>query len=164
MAQVSEHHGTGLKRDAGEFAARVLRAFLECDDEVRKIVVDMLEIMSSPDADEDEREAATLTFQEALFPEGDFGDPGIDLASEPSARADDRHLLEKMDAEEHTFSERLASIMTAKGMDQTQLAARAGVGQPAISMMLSRACRPQRRTIDKLAKALGVKPSELWPE
>jgi transcriptional regulator with XRE-family HTH domain len=47
-------------------------------------------------------------------------------------------------------------------MTQEQLAAAIGVGQPAISMMLNRNCRPQARTVKKLADALGVEIEELW--
>jgi hypothetical protein len=31
-------------------------------------------------------------------------------------------------------------------------------------MMLARTCRPQRRTVDKIAAALGVSAGELWQE
>jgi len=46
-----------------------------------------------------------------------------------------------------------------RGLTQAALAERIGVGQPAISMMLSRKCRPQRHTIEKLAAALQMAPS-----
>lgn len=48
-------------------------------------------------------------------------------------------------------------------MTQDQLAEKIGVGQPAISMMLKRQCRPQKRTVQRLAEALGVAAEELWP-
>ncbi len=48
-------------------------------------------------------------------------------------------------------------------MSQVELAAAIGVGQPAISMMLSRNCRPQRRTVECIARALEVTPNDLWP-
>jgi transcriptional regulator with XRE-family HTH domain len=48
-------------------------------------------------------------------------------------------------------------------MTQAQLADKLGLGQPAISMMLQRNCRPQKRTVVRLADALGVAPEELWP-
>jgi transcriptional regulator with XRE-family HTH domain len=53
--------------------------------------------------------------------------------------------------------------MQAKKWTQEMLAEKAGVGQPAISNMLNRQCRPQRRTIQKFAAVLGVSPDELWP-
>ncbi|MFN9292273.1 MAG: helix-turn-helix domain-containing protein, partial [Planctomyces sp.] len=69
----------------------------------------------------------------------------------------------ELDAEEATFAERLRAIMEAKNVSQEQLALLTGVGQPAISNMLKRQCRPQRRTIVRLAQALDVAESELWP-
>ena len=68
-----------------------------------------------------------------------------------------------MDHEEATFAERLREVMKKKAVTQEQLADRIGVGQPAISLMLQRACRPQKRTVFRLAEALGVSPDELWP-
>lgn len=146
-----------IKKAEGEFAAQVLRAFMECSGEVQSVVREMLDIYTSTDADEDEREAASLTLFEALFPEGTC-DPGIDLEAVNKSR-----ILEQMHAQEETFAQRLQSLMEKKGITQEALAARAGVGQPAISMMLARKSRPQRRTISKLAEALKVPPSELWP-
>ena len=65
--------------------------------------------------------------------------------------------------EKSEFANSLDGHMKAKGISQVELAAAIGVGQPAISMMLSRDCRPQRRTVEKLARALGVPPNDLWP-
>jgi transcriptional regulator with XRE-family HTH domain len=53
--------------------------------------------------------------------------------------------------------------MEAQGLSQAELAAKVGIGQPAVSMMLNRACRPQRKTVLRFAEALGVRPEELWP-
>jgi transcriptional regulator with XRE-family HTH domain len=53
--------------------------------------------------------------------------------------------------------------MEERGVTQTELAERIGVGQPAISNMLCRQCRPQKRTVEKIAAALEVAPEELWP-
>jgi len=40
---------------------------------------------------------------------------------------------------------------------------RIGIGPSAISMMLNRQYGPQRRTIEKLAKALKVPVADIWP-
>lgn len=45
-----------------------------------------------------------------------------------------------------------------------KLADRAHCSQPAISQMLNRACRPQKKTILKLAEALNVEARDLWPD
>ena len=59
--------------------------------------------------------------------------------------------------------ERLRTAMHQRGVTQEQLADKIGIGQPAVSMMLQRHCRPQQRTVRRLAEALGVAPEELWP-
>jgi transcriptional regulator with XRE-family HTH domain len=68
-----------------------------------------------------------------------------------------------MRRDEVQFAERLRQIMNQKGVTQEGLAEKIGVGQSAISMMLQRQCRPQKRTIQRLAEALDVHPEELWP-
>jgi transcriptional regulator with XRE-family HTH domain len=56
-----------------------------------------------------------------------------------------------------------ARWMATRQLTQTELAERVGVGQSAIAMLLRRRCRPQRKTLGKLASALGVELEELWP-
>ncbi|MGL4464574.1 MAG: helix-turn-helix domain-containing protein [Planctomycetia bacterium] len=62
-----------------------------------------------------------------------------------------------------TFAARLEKIMNDRGFNQTDSAMRSNVGQPAISMMLKRECRPRKRTILRLAEALEVAPEERRP-
>ena len=68
-----------------------------------------------------------------------------------------------MNREEDAFAQRLRKLMDEKGMTQTTLAEQLGIGQSAISNMLHRQCRPQRRTVIRLAEALGVSSDDLWP-
>jgi transcriptional regulator with XRE-family HTH domain len=68
-----------------------------------------------------------------------------------------------MDKAEAAFAATLARLMAEREMTEAQLAEWSGVGQSAISMLLKRRCRPQRRTLPKLAEALGVTAEELWP-
>lgn len=145
--------------------ATCLCAFRECSDEVQAIIVEMASIANNPEATSEEREAAVATIAEALFPAGDNGPLGVDLEAFESLDSEEpeRTVLDEMDAEEATFSDRLAALLRDKQVTQVQLAERIGVGQPAISMMLARRCRPQRRTIQKVAGALGVAPEDLWP-
>jgi transcriptional regulator with XRE-family HTH domain len=88
----------------------------------------------------------------------------FDLESEEDLNEEERNASRRMADEEAAFAERLLTVMAEKSMSQVQLAAAVGVGQPAISMMLSRNCRPQRRTVEKLARALEVSPETLWPD
>jgi transcriptional regulator with XRE-family HTH domain len=64
---------------------------------------------------------------------------------------------------EAAFAATLARLMADRQLTQVQLAERISVGQSAISMLLKRRCRPQRRTLGKLAEALGAPVEELWP-
>src|SRR5262249_43666263 len=65
--------------------------------------------------------------------------------------------------EERFFAENLARLLREKDITQAELARRVGVKQPAVSIMLSRRCRPQRRTVEKMATALGIDVRALWP-
>jgi lambda repressor-like predicted transcriptional regulator len=143
--------------------AEVFRAYLECSDEVQEAIREMVEILNDSGATFDEREAALLTISEALFPSHHNGF-GEDLEeSEEKAPDGVRVELEQADADQDTFAERVNALLAERGMTQDDLGRLVGVGQPAVSMLLSRACRPQRRTVDRLARALKVDPSDLWP-
>jgi lambda repressor-like predicted transcriptional regulator len=128
----------------------------------------MLAIVNDPAADPNEKEMAIDTMVEALFPQYDR-EKGYGISLEDADEGcieytqDGQTVKAELDREEATFSENLARLMEEKGISQVQLAEKASVGQPAISNMLKRNCRPQQRTVRKLAEALGVDPEELWP-
>lgn len=149
-------------------ASSIVTALMECDDELRAEAVGLFKQLNSGELEEAERAATITLLAEILFPNADnAGFPGLDLEeAEEVARRDvpeAREILDRMDREEVTFAERLRGVMEEKGVTQQTLADRVGVGQPAIAMMLARQCRPQQRTVVKLAQALGVDRSELWP-
>lgn len=156
----------GYSKEINELFAKCLHAYLECSETTQGVIADMVGILNSPDADEDERDMALSTFAEALFPSHDSGSLGMDLEEAEAACAEDSEeggaAKAELNGQEQRFAERLKSIMDTKQITQSKLAELANVGQPAISMMLSRDCRPQRRTVQKLAEALGVDASELW--
>jgi len=148
---------------------QLMRQLLECSDEVRRVALDMLCVMNDPSATSAEKERASMTFADALFPNSDeTGEYGMDLHLSESGAASRFPALarevEKMDTQEATFAERLNQLMRAKCISQTALATLTGCSQPAISQMLKRKCRPQKRTILKVANALNVPASELWPD
>jgi len=94
------------------------------------------------------------------------GELGIDLGDVKVLKLDGPEpstFEQAMAEQEATFATRLASLLETQNISQQELAAKIGVGQPAISMMLARDCRPQRRTIQKLADAFGIQPDQLWP-
>jgi len=160
-----------IDRDAEKMeallGAKFLRAFMECSDSIQEIVTDMLRVINDPDSDVDDRDMALFTLADALFPNPHDGKLGMDLAESEqmgASHSDEmRQAIEGMDAEEATFAERLHDIMARRGVTQEILADKVGVGQPAISNMLNRECRPQLRTVVRLAEALDVRPDELWP-
>ena len=148
---------------------RFLGALAECSDEIQGVVFQMVSIVENPQASPLERQRALMTIADALFlnPD-DEGEYGQDLAaSETSAAAVYANLgreVQRMDCQEATFADRLRELMTIKRVTQEELSNRVGCSQPAISQMLNRKCRPQKKTILKLADALQVQPQELWPD
>jgi plasmid maintenance system antidote protein VapI len=146
---------------------KFLRAYLECSDEVQTGIRELLNVLNDPETDDDDRESTLMTLADALFPNPHEGKLGMDLEQSErlgAAHSDEmREALEELDREEQTFADRLRSLMDARDLNQQALAKMLGVGQPAISNMLNRQCRPQRRTVVHIAEALGVTPEKLWP-
>ena len=145
-------------------------ALAECSDAVQEVVVTLLQVVKEPHTTPSERQRALMTIADALFlnPDDEDGEYGQDLdASESYAASRVPSLagkVEKMNAQEAKFARRLRESMEAKRISQQELAERMGCSQPAISQMLHRKCRPQKKTILKLAEALNVQPCELWPD
>lgn len=154
--------------DAAKMASRnfalTFQAYAECCAEVQQTVRELTAIVADPEADEDDREMAVSTIAEALFPKLHSGQLGIGI--EAWDRLDSRQSPEaarELDAEETTFAGRVAALLEDRGMTQAQLAEAIGIGQPAVSMLLSRKRRPQARTVRKIAAALNIPAAELWP-
>jgi transcriptional regulator with XRE-family HTH domain len=128
-----------------------------------------MSIVDDPNSLPGERGRAwnTLLDQFHLLPD-DEGRYGMDLARSEAGAAQRYPLLasevEQMDSQEALFADRLRQIMKDKNITQQELAARIDCSQPAISQMLNRKCRPQRKTLDKIASALRVDVRELWPD
>lgn len=140
--------------------AHLLHAFVECDNDVQSMIHEMLKITYALDTTDQEKEAAELTIFEALFPKYSEADGQLGFSLDD----DVNDLINKqLDEQEKRFVERVQNLMTQKGISQTELSKATGVNQSAIAMMLKRNCRPQRRTVKKLAEALGVDARMLWP-
>ncbi len=154
-----------LAMDLQRFAP-LFQAYLECSDELQVHAQKLFKILSDPATDADDRALAAMTLADVLFPNFHEGELGSDL-EECEAMAkhtpESRETLARMDEEEAVFADRLRAAMKERGVTQIQLAERLGVGQSAIAMMLQRQCRPQRRTIARMAEALEVQPETLWP-
>ncbi len=157
-----------LQTAALQAATPIILALAECDDELRAEAIELFKQLDSGELDAEERYATTALLAEILFPNADHkGLPGLDLVEAeeiaPSVAPEAKDLLARMDDEEAVFARQLQRLMEEKGWTQTELADKVGLGQPAISMMLNRACRPQRKTVLRFAQALEVAPEELWP-
>lgn len=149
-----------VSNQVAQFAA-FFRAYIECKPEVQQVIQELSAIVESDEATQEEREYAVSVMVEALFP-GLAADTLEThrgwLSSEDTAKE-----RQEVDNQEVFFGDKVRQLMTEKNISQELLAERVGVGQPAISNILNRKCRPQQKTIAKVATALGVSPSELWP-
>lgn len=149
-------------------AAGILGPLIECSADLQKHALALMGVLLDPETDADERVLTASTLADVLFPNTHEGDRmlGMDLqeAERIAMGNPDAHAaLAEMDREEATFAAALDAAMRSRGVSQSELAQRVGIGQPAISMMLARECRPQKRTVARLAAALGMPPGELWP-
>jgi predicted XRE-type DNA-binding protein len=155
-----------IDKTADLMGAHYLHAYLECDAAIQAVIREMVEVIDDPDTDDDDCQMALSTLHEALFPARSphDGNLGTDLEDdERHATGEEAATQAEMDREEATFASRVAALLRERGLTQEQLAEALGVGQPAVSMMLNRKARPQRRTVEKVAHALGVFPEQLWP-
>ncbi len=148
-------------------SAPIVLALHECDDELRAEAIELFKQLGSDELDKEARDSTLALLAEILFPDADNkGVPGLDLceaeeiAAETSPEA--KETLAAMDKQEAAFAQKLRELMARHKMTQAELAEKAGLGQPAISMMLNRSCRPQRKTVMKFAQIFGVEPQELW--
>jgi transcriptional regulator with XRE-family HTH domain len=146
---------------------RFLDALAQSSDELQGIVFQMVSIVENPRASSLERQRALKSIVDVLvLNPGDEGDPGpapsAANGAAPYASADRE--VDKTDCQEVIFAERLRALMAIKCVTQEELSHRVGCSQPAVSQMLNRKCRPQKKTILKLAEALHVEPQELWPD
>lgn len=158
-----------LQVSALQASAPIVLALAECDEQLRAEAIELFKHLASGELDEEQRFATVALLAEILFPNGDSkGVPGVDLVEDEAVASsidpETKEILARMDEEESFFADRLRELMDAKGLTQAELAAKVGIGQPAISMMLNRACRPQRKTVLRFAEALGVLPEQLWPQ
>jgi len=148
-------------------SAPLLQAFMECSNALQIHARKLTAILVDPNTDDDDRELAAMTLADVLFPNFHEGELGSDLkeceAQGAQHSPETCDVLKRMDSEEATFAERLRAVMDDRGITQVQLADKIGVGQSAIAMMLQRECRPQRRTVVRMAEALRVQPEDLWP-
>jgi len=147
-------------------------ALMECSDSIQQAVVSMMVIAKDQQAAPQDRQRALTTLADALFlrPDETDKDYGQPLAESETYTAKINPALNRevrtMNSQQEFFARQVRAIMDSKRLSQQDLAVRMGCTQPAISQLLDRLphCRPQKRTIHKLAEALAVPPQELWPD
>lgn len=164
MATAPLTPGSDLGLMTSQLFARFIHAYMECGDSVQAVIRDMAAIYNDPTADEDEKSMALATLMEAISPPSYGGRPGLDFDSGDRRDPEFQAASAAMDAEELRFADRLRSVMDEKGVSQSALAEAVGIGHSAVSNILARKSRPQRRTVEKFATALGVSPLDLWPD
>lgn len=172
-ATTSESNNTSLMRLIlalrGKQQEAFIRAITECSDQLRADAEKLMAIVDDENALPGEKGRAwnTLLDQFHLLPD-DEGRYGMDLVRSESAAAEKFPMLARevanMDDQETQFAKRLRKLMKDKCVTQKELAERVGCSQPAISQMLNRKCRPQRKTLEKMATALNVDVKELWSD
>ena len=154
----------------------IIRRYMECSDEIQSVVRSMFAVLENADVTIEDRHRAVVTIADALYlnPQEGHGNYGFDLARierQAATEHPDEHRrsvvtkrLAQMDSQEATFSERLRRLLQQKNIRQEELGERIGCTQSAISKMLTRNSRPHRKTIFKIAVALDVAPTNLWPD
>ena len=167
MATTTRSRGVDPEMMTSKMLAQVFQAFMECTDEIQGLIREMVAIVNDPAATDDEQFMACSTIAEALFPSRHGDHLGVDLEDAGSIDiqepGDLKDVHEAMDREEEQFADRVSRLMRERGMTQAELAHACGIGQPAVSNLLSRRSRPQRRTVERIAGALRVSPDEIWP-
>jgi len=155
-----------INRPAGALFAKVFaEVYLTASDDIKEVIESMSKIVNDPAADEDEQNAALDTLVEVLFPPKHPEELGTDLEEmEDGGSVGAKRVHATMARQEATFAEAVLKLMKERGVTQKVLAQKIGIGQPAVSMILSRKCRPQQATVEKIAKALGVEPERIWAE
>lgn len=154
----------------------LIKRYMECSDEIQSVVRSMFAVLEYQHSTDEDRKRALSTIADALFlnPENGHGSYGMDLTriERDSAkwhpvearRTIVENRLNQLDAQEASFADRLSKLLIEKNITQEELADRISCTQSAISKMLTRNARPRRATIFKMAEALKVIPTDLWPQ
>jgi DNA-binding XRE family transcriptional regulator len=139
----------------------MLPVYLRSPESVQTALRECAETLEVSTATEGERWEACRVAAQYLF-EPQLAEGQL-VSAEEFGRSIPAGLREAMHAQDQSFVDNLKRLMNEKGLTQAQLAQAVGVRPSAMSMLLKRRRRPQRRTLEKLAAVLGVAPQELWP-
>jgi len=132
---------------------------------MQAVVRDLVRLFNDPAIEAEERQRILRALEVTLYQSHDDQPPERRAPSPARPTVPEEEVWHRrLEQEEEVFVAHLKRLMNERGLTQADLAQRAGLSQPAISMMLARKYRPQRRTVRLLAQVLGVPESELWPE
>jgi transcriptional regulator with XRE-family HTH domain len=147
---------------------QLLVAITESSAQVQGKLLAQIEVLENPRADDSEKQRAYGTIRNALGLQAcqDLLELDIDQCELRSVVKESgaAYMASGSKSQQSVFYEKLEILLNSKRLTQSELAARLGMSQPAISQMLTRKCRPQRATILRIAAALEVDPQELWPD
>jgi lambda repressor-like predicted transcriptional regulator len=168
METSTSQEGSPENRSAtGTSPAEVLTAYLEKSPIIQAVIRDLVNTLKDGNLPPEQRHWTERALQATLFrytpPQP--GEHGRIVSAEEMMRQVPglREARERLEEEETRFAANLARSLEEKEISQAELAQRVGLGPSAIAMMLSRRYRPHRRTVEKIAEALGVELRELWP-
>jgi DNA-binding XRE family transcriptional regulator len=141
----------------------ILQAFFQLDAPRQREIQEQVKRLGDPQVSRADRDLAERALASLLQSKRGRLPAGPVVGQDEWFSAAHHELRAQMEKAEAAFAATLARLMAERQLTQAELANRIGVGQSAISMLLKRRCRPQRRTLGKLAQALGVPVEELWP-
>jgi DNA-binding XRE family transcriptional regulator len=143
--------------------SEVLQAFSQLDSTTQKEVLAQVKRWHAAETSPADRDRVEKSLAAILQVSGRKQQAGPVMTMDERLTPAHQEMLAQMEKAEEAFAATLARLMAERQLTQAQLAEKIGVGQSAIAMLLKRRCRPQRRTIGKLAEALSVSVEELWP-
>jgi DNA-binding phage protein len=118
---------------------------------------DLSLLLQDPELDEADRDAISSTLLTLLNPTIGADDIGGSLDEEDAATE------ALLDSEERLFAARLRKVMEEKKITEEVLAQQVGLTSDTLGRILSCDTRPQKRTVEKLAKATHASAEYLWP-
>lgn len=141
-----------------------LKAFDSLGHEEREDLKAMLCEFFDTEEDEARMEVAISILEHVspptYFDVGRSLDLGEWLDSDDGTRLARRRLADR----KHQFADNVRRLMAERdGLTQSELSKRLGCTQPTVSAILKGEHKPQPRTLKKLADALGVEITDLWP-
>lgn len=153
----------------------LIKRFMECSDEVQSVVRSMFAVLEYAHSTNEDKQRAFSTIAEALLKPEDRRvsyrkhltrakpDSATTQPSEQRQTTIPNRLAPPV-TQDASFADRLTRLLIEKNITQEELADRIECTQSAISKMLTRNARPRRATLLKLADALRVDPTQLWPQ